>query len=1157
MQEEMEVQPLSKPVDHTRPPIPFPSIGRIQDDAQESRTEYGSLTISNSPRGPHLSALLFSTAQSDSPHRVSDDNSTGTNLPRSPEFMPTIVGLRNNSSNSASTPSSMSISSGDSPVRFESGSISPTRSTNSSKGGRIPKCIRCKQLAAPRKTLVQCTLCAFHYHTHCHSPVITTSASGKIGVDIKTWACSRCYTKKRASGSLNFATVGRCGSHSMQESDSGGTESPNHHKRRKLEPTDQPKIHPNTTGDQFNVVFSNADTTMADETVNAQRNQSSNIVGNGILYFPEVPNIRDTQIHLPESNALTNSQNEVDKDNESRVVNENSLSIDTSSFKSDVDQSSRPSDEIKPLAGTQPTKNLQPLGISPLQEDEDEPMDLDSQMGSPLAARSPSPMSEVQIRSQGIFNAPDIQGETQASNTLDIQGQTHHIAEGPENTFPGTPKVPSEISELSQSEPREALYDAAGDFGSQASSPPYSPRLEDDALNISPSNLPLPIEQALDISPQEGLTQLPTLANQSQFGIVPNSILFPPHISPILSSPITPAITAAMFAQTTLRQCESCGTTFLYIEYARTDKRNFCWVCLVRTKTSSEPHVNISAAQHQETQRLHPSPEVGFTKFPDADYSQVKKISQSQLEVQQKHDNNSIISKRLSKDLQSNQSVEGSVESFPSRSSVRPVYAKRTIQHRSERPVERPIEKPTERRTERTPEDEPQVRVSRPKTAQEIMAEKYQSQPEIFPSTSRYLPIKNLAKVVEERTPVIAGKDKPDSREAREEYKKRLTISEYSERRKEKSLHSRATTVIESPRTSEVAEDTGDVAEDEDDTVRNIAPQTQVQPEELLSPPVLQETLDSPSKVHVETPSPEQAVSQAAEKLAEEAALWRKKYEEQLGFVSNYVKHNNKMTVKLKDTEGKKTELEKRLSELQSTIEARELAHQLKQKELEIEYEKIRLEYEKSLARLETAKGTAMEIDSEVDRGVYTEATPKGPPRLVDLIDKHDPEVKPMSMKAFYKNMTFDIDDPLSDLNGPSNMSLTEPPAIIPAPRFSKSRKTEFRLFDSTNMKKLHVHREVNRTFHSSTTSATNGVGSTMPDVVSSRATSTSGETGFGNTTSFDEFARIPENIIPVLKDGVLAFRSGQLHARHKRLERNVPHYKVGRDVPGELRGLK
>ena len=362
----------------------------------------------------------------------------------------------------------------------------------------------------------------------------------------------------------------------MQESDFGGTETPNHHKRRKLEPTNQPKIHPNTTGDRFNVEVSNVDTTMADETVNVQRNQISNIIGIGIPYFQELPISRDTQIRLPESIDLTTSQGGVDKSNESRLVNGNSLSIDTSSFKSDVDQNSRPSQEMNTLAVTQPTKDLQPLGINLLQDDEDEPMDLDSQMGSPGAARSPSPMSDVQIRSQSSLNAPDFQWKTQSiSNSLDIQGQTHHIAEGPEFTFPGTPKDPSEISELSQSEHQEATYDVDGDFGSQPSSPPYSPRLEDDALNISPSNLPLPIEQALDTYPQEGLIQLPTIVNQSQFGVIPNSILFSPHISPILSSPMTPAMTAAMFAQTTYRLCENCGNTFLYIEYARTDNRNF------------------------------------------------------------------------------------------------------------------------------------------------------------------------------------------------------------------------------------------------------------------------------------------------------------------------------------------------------------------------------------------------------------------------------------------------------------------------------------------------------------------------------------------------------------------------------------------------------
>ena len=149
---------------------------------------------------------------------------------------------------------------------------------------------------------------------------------------------------------------------------------------------------------------------------------------------------------------------------------------------------------------------------------------------------------------------------------------------------------------------------------------------------------------------------------------------------------------------------------------------------------------------------------------------------------------------------------------------------------------------------------------------------------------------------------------------------------------------------------------------------------------------------------------------------------------------------------------------------------------------------------------------------------------------FVDDTKKPGGEGKSISMKEVYKHMTFDVCDPIRDAIGLPRSVPDGPPEFIPPPRFSKTRKSEVLLFDSTNMGKLHVHREVNRTIScTANASAITGIGSMGADTDNSRATSVSGDTDTNTSVSFEEFARIPQNIIPVLKDGVLAFRNGQL----------------------------
>ncbi|KAK9263011.1 hypothetical protein V1519DRAFT_29116 [Lipomyces tetrasporus] len=99
--------------------------------------------------------------------------------------------------------------------------------------------------------------------------------------------------------------------------------------------------------------------------------------------------------------------------------------------------------------------------------------------------------------------------------------------------------------------------------------------------------------------------------------------------------------------------------------------------------------------------------------------------------------------------------------------------------------------------------------------------------------------------------------------------------------------------------------------------------------------------------------------------------------------------------------------------------------------------------------------------------------------------------------------------------------------SILSKGPFRPGRKLRPRLlFDSSNLKALHVHR----------------VGK------------------FGKKVSFGEeddkpgpFGLEPRNAVPVLRDYILGFREGVIDPRTKRLKRGMPVLKVGRKIPGEL----
>ncbi|KAK9481128.1 hypothetical protein V1514DRAFT_317591 [Lipomyces japonicus] len=90
-------------------------------------------------------------------------------------------------------------------------------------------------------------------------------------------------------------------------------------------------------------------------------------------------------------------------------------------------------------------------------------------------------------------------------------------------------------------------------------------------------------------------------------------------------------------------------------------------------------------------------------------------------------------------------------------------------------------------------------------------------------------------------------------------------------------------------------------------------------------------------------------------------------------------------------------------------------------------------------------------------------------------------------------------------------------------PQLGRKHRTKSN-FNSSNLKALHVHKEVR-------------LGRPISDI---------------NIADLDRFAWIPKNTVPVLKDHALAFREGIIDSRTKRLKRGVPIFKIGHKIQGE-----
>jgi len=207
------------------------------------------------------------------------------------------------------------------------------------------------------------------------------------------------------------------------------------------------------------------------------------------------------------------------------------------------------------------------------------------------------------------------------------------------------------------------------------------------------------------------------------------------------------------------------------------------------------------------------------------------------------------------------------------------------------------------------------------------------------------------------------------------------------------------------------------------------------------------------------------------------------------------------------------TEQEKLEWERKAALEAEVITNHKKQEQLNEEIVQLRLRKRKLQQEEEELQGRlSAEFEAEARAKVIYQASQS-------QAEKNTPEKEDQGllMKNLYKNLTFDITDPLQGIAG-ELFNVPDKPATIPKPRYSVTRKAEVLNFNDTNLRSLHLHREVDR----------KSDGHIMGHA-SSSGTSGECESSDGETIPFEEFARIPPNMVPVLKDGVLAFRAGRL----------------------------
>ncbi|KAF8459097.1 hypothetical protein BGX38DRAFT_320273 [Terfezia claveryi] len=655
--------------------------------------------------------------------------------------------------------------------------------------------------------------------------------------------------------------------------------------------------------------------------------------------------------------------------------------------------------------------------------------------------------------------------------------------------------------------------DPVGSEGTEedVDSPPYSPRLDDElpdspvADMTSATTVAGAPTQPAPVTPSLLLQQL-TLHQDLQVPPLLSPLSPPsPLVIPPVGSPLQTLLSLVPFP------CANCGALWpMFVNATRPDGRNYCAHCLYNQQKS--PQADNSLPVVREHIPLRPPS---------------KKHRPPSLSKQPRRHFERDGSSSFNKNARLAEKQKASLRS--------------PINLRKPEVIDQPVEKII--------------------TAQQLMEERYKKQPGIFPTNSRFPPNKEIEQSSEERpAPITPIKDRSDGKDGP---KKKLTVSEYALRKKEKEkgfLKKDLNTSL--PQGNIGQQETEDmcnfdiseaVAAPVDDAGKPVP-----EPVEAASSDAL--TILAPqSETGIVAPGDTEALRQL-EKLSQEIKQWKEKFEEQRRFVSNYVKHNAKIMAKLSSTEEQKLIWEKKAAVLEAEI----TTHRKKQEQLKEENEELRQQrLQQEDVEIQGHLSAEIEAAAEVQAKVIYQGSQSH-------AEKNTPEKEDQGflMKNVYKNLTFDIIDPLRDIAG-ELFNVPDKPTTIPKPRYSATRKTEVLNFNYTNLRSLHLHREVDRTSgsnvknnasnSSSSSSSSNSpftcTGATHSD--KSRRSVTSGESSDGKSIPFEEFARIPPNMVPVLKEGVLAFRAGQLNPRTRRLDRSVNCYKVGRDVPGELRGIR
>jgi len=163
--------------------------------------------------------------------------------------------------------------------------------------------------------------------------------------------------------------------------------------------------------------------------------------------------------------------------------------------------------------------------------------------------------------------------------------------------------------------------------------------------------------------------------------------------------------------------------------------------------------------------------------------------------------------------------------------------------------------------------------------------------------------------------------------------------------------------------------------------------------------------------------------------------------------------------------------------------------------------------------------------------------------------------------KDALKKLKFTVQNPLPAVyaqfyEGTQDTS-NDPPVVGTHPNHYHRKLYQRMVIDRKRLSKLHLHRETDNiaTRTANQLSALRVAYSDDEEYeLEAELLQLKEEDEEEKRKEFEAFMGVPKNMVPVVKDAALGFRAGVLNQRTRRLDRTCPTFKVGRDVPGELR---